>query len=107
MGPKAQVFSLDPGIVLTSLGAHIDWAKEFDGIRTFSFLFYFANREFPLTRLGQLDLALGNREAVDGWPDNKYTTKKAGVATYMFASFGDIPSAKASMIQSIYLLFAN
>lgn len=65
------------------------------------------NTEFELIYSGKLDLALGNKEAVDGWPDNKYTTKEAGVATYMFASFGDIPSGKFSMRQFISLTFTN
>lgn len=32
LGKKAQVFSLNPGVIMTPLGAHVDWASEFGDI---------------------------------------------------------------------------
>lgn len=32
LGKKAQVFGLDPGVIITPLGGHVDWAGEFGDI---------------------------------------------------------------------------
>ncbi|PNP39190.1 hypothetical protein TGAMA5MH_08867 [Trichoderma gamsii] len=66
LGKKAQVFSVNPGVIMTPLGANIDWAGEFGDII-------------------RIDLELGNDEAVNGWP--KYKSKEAGIATAVYASF--------------------
>ncbi|GFP60631.1 oxidoreductase calI [Trichoderma asperellum] len=66
LGKKAQVFSLNPGVIQTPLGAHVDWASEFRDII-------------------RIDLELGNDESVNGWP--KYKSREAGIATSVYASF--------------------
>jgi hypothetical protein len=38
LGKKAQVFSVNPGVIMTPLGANIDWAGEFGDISEFSIL---------------------------------------------------------------------
>lgn len=86
LGKKAQVFSVNPGVIMTPLGANIDWAGEFGDISKFSFyadtITCFILLIFYLVRI---DLELGNDEAVNGWP--KYKSKEAGIATAVYASF--------------------
>ncbi|KAL6832195.1 hypothetical protein V8C40DRAFT_285607 [Trichoderma camerunense] len=66
LGKRAQVFGLDPGVIMTPLGGHVDWAGEFGDIN-------------------KIDFELGNEEAANGWP--KYRSKEAGIATSVYASF--------------------
>ncbi|PON28915.1 WW domain-containing oxidoreductase [Trichoderma gamsii] len=58
-------FSLHPGVISTSLGAHLDFSVE-------------------LGELAAVDKSLGNAE---GWADLKWKSPERGVATHIYAAF--------------------
>ncbi|KAL6899932.1 hypothetical protein GGI43DRAFT_427645 [Trichoderma evansii] len=67
LGPKhgLTAFSLHPGVISTSLGAHLDFSVE-------------------IAELAAVDKSLGNAE---GWADFKWKTPERGVATHIYAAF--------------------
>ncbi|KAH6676943.1 WW domain-containing oxidoreductase [Plectosphaerella plurivora] len=57
--------SLHPGVIMTNLGAHVDWENQMGG-------------------LPALDQSLGNKE---GWAEFDYKTPDEGAATHVYAAF--------------------